>query len=190
MGLYCVYFNDQFGGRAALAGYVQTRFGVQLGMDWGGGLPVGEHVSDALDAALGADDGQFVVCTPHIGSGGHWSVLMGGAQQCLEVNYGDIVAQLSAASAGGHVLLACPLQAGAWFEYHTGGALQRRWAGASGVLHANMGVPLNSFDADFFGAYFDDDAHEDSDILIELAHSATGISLDDLRAPGALCPIF
>ena len=174
MDVFAVYFSS---GRDAMAQYLLSHLGVKLDE------LSGEEIDDA-QSALDLDEREIVTIQPE---GSNWCVLLGDIS--LAFNEEKTEQCLSAASKGGEVLmiLSQDVTGGAWFEYHKDGQLHRKWVEIESEVEANIGEPLNDFDAEHFTDEIDEEeGPPDTWELVELAEGITGIPWDDLSAPGTL----
>ena len=173
MDVFAVYFS---GGRDAMSQYLLAHHGVKLDE------LAGEEIDDA-QSALELDEREIVTVQPE---GSNWCVLLGDISLCFDEEPG---AHLSAASKGGEVMMIFTqdVTGGAWFEYHKGGQLRRKWMEVESEVEANIGEPLNEFDAEHFTDEIDEEeGPPDTWELVELAEAITGIPWDSLSAAGTL----
>ncbi len=167
-----------FGKKSALQSFVQTRFGVELA------AAQGEKVSDAMDAAEVADANEFVVRSPK----GRWFVLLGTIEQILDDDNGEISTQLAQASDKAEVLLIAneDTSGSLVFEYHKNGKLKRRWLCSDGEIES-VGKALNDLDKQSFISKFDEEnGTPDTDILVAMAESVTGLEWSALSGAGTV----
>ena len=172
--MYALFFSK----KTALQSFVQTRFGVELA------AAQGEKVSDALDAAEVAEQTQFVVRSPK----GRWFVLLGAIEQTFDDGEDKLTTQLAQASDKAEVLLIAneDTSGSLVFEYHKNGKLKRRWLCSDGEIEST-GKPLNDLDKQSFISKFDEEnGTPDTDILVAMAESVTGLEWSALSGAGTV----
>ena len=172
--MYAIFFSK----KTALQSFVQTCFGVELT------TAQGEKVSDAMDAAEVAEQNQFIVRSPK----GRWFVLLGAIEQILDNDNGEISTQLAQASDKAEVLLIAneDTSGSLVFEYHKNGKLKRRWLCSDGEIEST-GKPLNDLDKQTFISKFDEEnGTPDTDILVAMAESVTGLEWSALSGAGTV----
>ena len=172
--MYALFFSK----KSALQSFVQTRFGVDISQ------AQGEKVADAMDAAEVAEQTEFVVRSPK----GRWFVLLGAIEQILDDDNGEISTQLAQASDKAEVLLIAneDTSGSLVFEYHKNGKLKRRWLCSDGEIEST-GKPLNDLDKQTFISKFDEEnGTPDTDILVAMAESVTGLEWSALSGAGTV----
>ena len=172
--MYALFFSK----KSALQSFVQTRFGVELA------AAQGEKVADAMDAAEVAEQNQFIVRSPK----GRWFVLLGAIEQILDDDNGEITTQLAQASDKAEVLLIAneDTSGSLVFEYHKNGKLKRRWLCSDGEIES-VGKALNDLDKQSFISKFDEEnGTPDTDILVAMAESVTGLEWSALSGAGTV----
>lgn len=172
--LYALFFSK----KSALQSFVQTRFGVELA------AAQGEKVSDALDATEVADANEFVVRSPK----GRWFVLLGTIEQTFDDGEDKLTTQLAQASDKAEVLLIAneDTSGSLVFEYHKNGKLKRRWLCSDGEIES-VGKALNDLDKQTFISEFDEEnGTPDTDILVAMAESVTGLEWSALSGAGTV----
>lgn len=172
--LYALFFSK----KTALQSFVQTRFGVELA------AAQGEKVSDALDAAEVAEQTEFVVRSPK----SRWFVLLGAIEQTFDDGEDKLTTQLAQASDKAEVLLIAneDTSGSLVFEYHKNGKLKRRWQCSDGEIES-VGKALNDLDKQSFISKFDEEnGTPDTDILVAMAESVTGLEWSALSGAGTL----
>ena len=170
--MYALFFSK----KSALQSFVQTRFGVELA------AAQGEKVSDAMDAAEVAEQPQFVVRSPK----GRWFVLLGAIEQTFDDGEDKLTTQLAQASDKAEVLLIAneDTSGSLVFEYHKNGKLKRRWLCSDGEIES-VGKALNDLDKRSFISEFDEEnGTPDTDILVAMAESVTGLEWSALSGAG------
>ena len=170
--MYALFFSK----KSALQSFVQTRFGVELA------AAQGEKVSDAMDAAEVAEQPQFVVRSPK----GRWFVLLGAIEQTFDDGEDKLTTQLAQASDKAEVLLIAneDTSGSLVFEYHKNSKLKRRWLCSDGEIEST-GKPLNDLDKQSFISKFDEEnGTPDTDILVAMAESVTGLEWSALSGAG------
>ena len=171
---YVLFFSK----KTALQSFVQTRFGVDISQ------AQGEKVSDALDATEVADANEFVVRSPK----GRWFVLLGTIEQTFDDGEDKLTTQLAQASDKAEVLLIAneDTSGSLVFEYHKNGKLKRRWLCSDGEIES-VGKALNDLDKRSFISKFDEEnGTPDTDILVAMAESVTGLEWSALSGAGTL----
>ena len=174
MDVVAIYFS---GGKAAMEQYVLAQHGVKLDE------LAGESVDNA-EALLELEERKIVTVQLE---NGNWCVLLG--EISLVFDEEKTGQSLSAASKGGEVMMIFEqdVTGAAWIEYHKDGQLRRKWVAIEGELEANIGEPLNDFDAGKFGDEIDEDEGvPDIWEMVELAEGVTGIPWESLSAPGTV----
>ena len=170
--MYALFFSK----KSALQSFVQARFGVDIT------ATQGEKVADALDAAEVAEQTEFVLRSPK----GRWFVLMGAIEQTFDDGEDKLTAELTAASEKSEVLLIAneDTSGSLVFEYHKNGTLKRRWQCSDGEIES-LGKPLNELDKQLFIPKFDEEnGTPDTDILVAMAESVTGLEWSALSGAG------
>ena len=172
--MYAIFFSK----KSALQSFVQTRFGVDISQ------AQGEKVADAMDAAEVAEQTEFVVRSPK----GRWFVLLGAIEQSFDDGEDKLTTQLAQASEKAEVLLIAneDTSGSLVFEYHKNGKLKRRWLCSDGEIES-VGKALNDLDKQSFINEFDEEnGTPDTDILVAMAESVTGLEWSALSGAGTV----
>ena len=172
--MYAIFFSK----KSALQSFVQTRFGVDISQ------AQGEKVADAMDAAEVAEQTEFVVRSPK----GRWFVLLGAIEQSFDDGEDKLTTQLAQASEKAEVLLIAneDTSGSLVFEYHKNGKLKRRWLCSDGEIES-VGKALNDLDKQsFINEFYEENGTPDTDILVAMAESVTGLEWSALSGAGTV----
>ena len=174
MDAFVIYFS---GGKAALDAYLLAQHGVKLD-------ELASEKVDNVNAEFEIGERKIITFQPE---GSNWHVLTGDIELVFDEE--KTGRSLAVASKGGEALMIFDqdVTGAAWFEYHKDGQLRRKWAEIESEVEANIGEPLNEYDAKMFTDEVDEEEGPPGIWeLEELAQAVTGIAWERFSAPGVM----